>query len=375
MRLTSIAIAAGLCLAAAHGVAGAADFSFSGRGFGHGVGLSQYGAFGAAKAGWGEARIVRFYYPGTRLGTAAAEDRRLRVLVSEGRVRTPVLARRGIVLRGGAGGVVRLPAGNYRLEKAEDRVVLRAASGATVAARLPARLSSGSPLAVAGVRYRGALEVHDAAGRRLDVVNEVPLEAYLRGVVPKEVPDDWGRTAPAAVRAQAIVARSYALASRRRAGHFQLHADTRSQVYGGLDAERARTSAAVRATRGRVVTYRGEVVTTFFYSTSGGRTASAEEVWGEPAPYLVSRRDPFDRVSPYHRWPEPVRVSGRALADGLGLDEPVAGVAVLDRARSPRVARARVVTADGASRTVTGAELQAAAGLRSTWFSVRRVRG
>jgi stage II sporulation protein D len=141
-----------------------------------------------------------------------------------------------------------------------------------------------------------------------------------------------------------------------------------------LDAERAATSAAVRATRGKVVTHRGELVTTFFFSTSGGRTASAEEVWGSAAPYLVSRRDPFDRVSPYHRWPEPVRVSGRELGEALDLDAPVAGMAVLERSRSPRVARVRVVAADGTAKTVTGAEVQAAAGLRSTWFSVRRLR-
>ena len=113
------------------------------------------------------------------------------------------------------------------------------------------------------------------------------------------MPSSW----PAeALRAQAVVARSYALRS-RRSGVFDVYADVRSQMYRGLAGEAATTTAAVRATRAKVVFAAGEVAQTFFFSTSGGRTAAVEEEWGgEPLSYLRSVDDPHDDLSPYHTW-------------------------------------------------------------------------
>ncbi len=371
--IVAVSLLAGLA-AAPQALAAPAEFSFVGRGFGHGVGMSQYGAYGAALTGWGEARIIRHYYPGTTLGRTTPDQRRVRVLLQERRLRTAVVATRAVLARPASGPPVPLPAGPLRVARDAGGAVVTDRAGRAYSLALPVRLTSRAPLAVGGVRYRGAMELHAEGTRRVEVVNDVPLEGYLRGVVPQEVPASWARRAAAAVRAQAIVARSYAVASRSRGAHFELHADTRSQVYGGLDAEDPRAGAAVAATAGRVVRRDGAVVRTYFFSSSGGRTESAAVVWGVPATHLVSRPDPFDRVSPYHRWAEPVRLRGDALADGLGLDAPVTDIRVLERARSPRVVRARVTTADGASTIVSGARLQAAAGLRSTWFSVRRSR-
>ena len=118
-------------------------------------------------------------------------------------------------------------------------------------------------------------------------MNGVGLEPYLWGVVPDEMPDEW----PAeALRAQAVVARSYALAVRRSSGPFDLYPDVRSQVYGGVAAEEASTTAAVNATAGRVLLYGGKVATTFFFSTSGGRTASVEDAWRGRQARAVPRR-------------------------------------------------------------------------------------
>src|ERR671931_1523044 len=123
------------------------------------------------------------------------------------------------------------------------------------------------------------------------------------------MPNSWH---PEALKAQAVVARSYALAV-RKSGAFDLYPDTRSQVYLGLDHERPSTNAAVDATAGKVVLYEGQVAKTFFFSTSGGRTASAEDVWGEPVPFLVSVPDPYDSISPYHDW-GPLAFTGAKLA-------------------------------------------------------------
>ena len=115
---------------------------------------------------------------------------------------------------------------------------------------------------------------------KLRAINMVGLEQYLYGVVPSEMPYTW---APEALKAQAIAARSYALAT-RRTGAFDLYPDTRSQVYLGIEHEKPSTNAAVNATAGQVVLYDGQVAKTYFFSSSGGRTASAEDVWGEPVP-------------------------------------------------------------------------------------------
>jgi SpoIID/LytB domain protein len=123
------------------------------------------------------------------------------------------------------------------------------------------------------------------ARKTLSVVNSLPLDEYVRGVVGGEMPDRWRI---AALEAQAVAARSYALATLKPGAHFDLYGDTRSQVYGGIAYETARTNIAVERTAGKVLTWNGRVATTYFFSTSGGRTADVHEVWPRlPAvPYL-----------------------------------------------------------------------------------------
>ena len=147
--------------------------------------------------------------------------------------------------------------------------------------------------------YRGRMVLSRDGGAVL-VVNHVSLEHYLYGVVPAEMPASW----PAeALKAQAVVARSYALTSRSSGLPWDVFADVRSQVYRGVLAEVPASTAAVRATRGRVVTVGGAVAQTFFFSTSGGRTAANEEGFGgTPLSYLRSVEDPHDDLSPVHTW-------------------------------------------------------------------------
>ena len=107
-------------------------------------------------------------------------------------------------------------------------------------------------------------------------MNTVGLEQYLWGVVPREMPDTW----PAeALKSQAIVARTYALTHMQGLGDFDVYPDTRSQVYGGIAAESAPARDAVNGTAGQVVLYKGELAQTFFFSSSGGRTANVQDVW------------------------------------------------------------------------------------------------
>jgi stage II sporulation protein D len=188
------------------------------------------------------------------------------------------------------------------------------------------------------------------------------------------MPAKWGDDAPAALEAQAIAARSYAMATRRSGGSFDMYADERSQVYGGASAEDPRTTRAVQATAGKVVTYQGTIVTTYFFSTSGGKTENVENVFrGSPEPYLVAVTDnTFDARSPHHVWRDPMTFTDARLAKLLGTKRPVLSLKVLERGASPRVKRLRVVTRSGGVKVMSGVEVRRALGLRDTWFSPKR---
>ncbi|HLB20253.1 MAG TPA: SpoIID/LytB domain-containing protein, partial [Gaiellaceae bacterium] len=259
--------------------AGAATFLVTGHGWGHGVGLSQWGAYGYAQKGALYDKIVLHYFPGTELGPAPVS--RVRVLLTSGVATLDIGSTADFKVRDGTGVVHTVTAGKYTLKPALKLAV----DGQTTPAALPGPLLFQPGAAALGLkhRYRGSIQVDVVAGK-LRAINMVGLEQYLYGVVPSEMPFTWH---PEALKAQAVVARSYALAT-RRTGAFDLYPDTRDQVYLGIEHEKPSTTAAVNATAGQVVLYQGAVAKTYFFSTSGGRTASAEDVWGKPIPYLVS---------------------------------------------------------------------------------------
>ena len=179
------------------------------------------------------------------------------------------------------------------------------------------------------------------------------------------MPEEWHREA---LRAQAVVARSYALATLKPGKLFDLYADTRSQVYGGIRAEEPTTNRAIGATAGRVLIWRSRVATTFYHSTSGGRTASVADVWpkAKVVPYLVSVPDPHDDISKHHRW-GPFRLTPGDVGKLTGTSG-VRDVRV-ERTASGRVAEISIV-GNGLKR-IEGQDFRRTLGLRSTWFSVR----
>jgi SpoIID/LytB domain protein len=227
----------------------------------------------------------------------------------------------------------------------------------------PYTFGSSQPISVDGAPYRGKLAV-SGDGKLVQVIDLVGLESYLKGVVPAEMPMNWP---PEALKAQAVAARSYALANLAKGRPFDLYGDTRSQVYGGVKAEAPRSSAAVDATKGELVLYNGKVADTLFFSTSGGRTASALESTGIAVPYLIPVSDPYDTLSPYHDW-GPVVLDAAKVAKALKLSAPLADMQ-LATGPSGRVRSVTVVSDDDSQVTLTGNQVRTALGLRSTWFS------
>ncbi|MGE5561227.1 MAG: SpoIID/LytB domain-containing protein [Chloroflexota bacterium] len=179
---------------------------------------------------------------------------------------------------------------------------------------LTAAAGADNYLTYAGRRYRGSMRiVTDNAG--LILINVLPLEEYLFGVVPREVGADWPIEAQ---KAQAVSARTFALASTGKYGSYDVRNTTESQVYGGLNDEKPLSTEAVLATAGEVATYQGKLISTYFYSSSGGYTESNENVWpgGSPLPYLRSQPDPFDSIGPWNSWHRDLTLDeiGRLLA-------------------------------------------------------------
>jgi stage II sporulation protein D len=352
--------------------ASAADVVIDGRGRGHGIGMSQYGAYGyALREGRDHRFILEHYYTGTTLGDAPGT--RMRVLLQASRA--PSVS--GATAARGGGRLVRLTAARrYRFTPiARGRLVLTDVSTGRRRARLrgPITITGGATtrlwgLAQNGVTsglYRGRM-VFSRSGRSVLAVNCVGLEPYLFGVVPAEMPSSW----PAeALKAQAVVARSYALTSRRGGPTFDVYADVRSQVYRGVTGEMSTTNEAVRATTGRVVLAAGQVAQTFFFSTSGGRTQGNEEEWGgAPYSYLRPVDDPHDDLSPYHTWQ--VRLSRARVASLLRdyTQGRFRRLRVRSRTPSERVATVSVV-GRGGTTVVSGATVRARLGLLSNWIT------
>ncbi len=206
----------------------------------------------------------------------------------------------------------------------------------------------------------------------MDVINLVPTEKYVRGVVPCEVPASW---LAQAVQTQAVAARSYGYATRHSGSRFDAYPDTRSQEYCPIERQAAASDAAVAATQRQVVMYNGSVATTFFSSSSGGRTSSINASWGGTnLGYLVPVGDPYDGangMNPNHTW-APRLYTQAGLAAALGLPGVVRTLDQTVDAPSQRVTTAVFHTSHG-DRSYTGTGVQSAMGLRSTYFRLLQV--
>lgn len=321
--------------------------------------MSQYGAQGYAQNGFTYDQILAHYYPGTELGTAPVN--RVRVLLAN----TPsvtISSLGDVKLKDGVGTTTILPAASWTFGPGLKFKL----PGSDQAQPLTGPLTftaTTSPLFFKRP-YRGTFTI-TTDGKKLTLVDTLGLEPYLYGVVPSEMPSTW---LPDALDAQAIVARSYALAMRKTSGLFDVYSDTRSQVYGGLLAEKPSTTEAVAASAGEVLLYDGKVAATYFYSTSGGKTASIADVWNaQPVPYLVSVSDPYDTISPYHDW-GPLSFTALQVRKALKLPGRLLDVQTNLNA-SGRVSTVDAV-GDQGELTVGADVLRSGLGLRSTWFSI-----
>lgn len=229
---------------------------------------------------------------------------------------------------------------------------------------------------VNGASYRGYITLLKKNG--FTIINNVQVEDYLYGVVPKEMPPNWPVEA---LQAQSVAARTFALKNRKRHSTegFDLCSTSHCQVYEGMAAETRTTTDAVNHTRGEVLFYKGNVIDALFHTDSGGMTESSENVWGSSVPYLHAvtevqmQTQPWSRTISVESFVRSVEQDGRSLLGTLKeirLSPLTVGKGSGDRTPSGRVRSAEFVGTKGRV-VLSGNELRSMFSLPSTLFSVR----
>jgi SpoIID/LytB domain protein len=366
--------------------------SISGHGYGHGIGMSQYGAEGAARQGLSYSQILAHYYPGTALSTKTGD---IRVLISgQTSDNTEVAGQSGLEL--------------YEISAKRRTALPTKVDGKTVTgwrmvpyvsgssrsklqvktdggyrnfydsgSRLPnwyndAQISSSSTvkLTVSGgsMVVRGAVRATSVASQGArDTVNVLSIEDYVRGVIAAEMPSSWSSEA---LKAQAVAARSYGARSIGSHSSYDICSTTACQVYKGASSETSNTDAAVKGTAGKVLTYKGSVAVTQFSSSSGGYTASSASVGTYP--YLKAVNDPYDNWSgnANHSWK--VTVTASKIEQAYPTIGTLQKMTITKRSGNGdfggRVT-SLVLTGSKKSVTISGDDARWAFGMKSNWFA------
>ncbi|MEO8272651.1 MAG: SpoIID/LytB domain-containing protein, partial [Chloroflexota bacterium] len=368
-----------------------ASITVYGRGWGHGVGLSQYGAKGRALDGQTAAQILAHYYAGTSIATTTNKAVRVLVLASFAATATNPVQVYGRGATWTIDGVDKTFPVDARLRFTPTvsgttttwKVLVTATDGSTLySAASPSsirvRSGAGSTLQLFSTpsaydRFRAVLRLIGATNgtSTVNVVNELPMESYLMGVVPAEISATWPVES---IRAQAIAARSYAeYRLHPTTGTFDVYNDTRSQVYFGYLAEKTATSAAITATAGKVLrTSSGAKVTALFHSADGGATENNENVFVSATgakvagvySYLRGSMDrradgtTYDNTSPYTTWKTKTytlaQIQAWFAADTRSNVGALVAIDLRNRGISGRLISVTLIGANGTTKKVSG---------------------
>lgn len=383
-------------------------FTLTGRGWGHGIGMSQYGARAYAEHGAKYDAILRRYYQGTSLGTIAAKTVRVAIDKDAASKSSYTLRANTSYLKfqqpdgyvysaptGGAAYTVSVYSGDIvEVKRASDGALMKRLFGPVLAWEygngMVEVVTPSGPQVWSSVVYKGQMRLHPYAGK-IYCYNHVSMEDYVRGVAPRETPASWHQEA---LKAQCVAARSYAYVSLRSASYdYDVFCTTRSQVYNGYGRASGGTvtrhsydylyDTPVAATANQVVKYGSTVVQTFFFSTSGGYTENIETVWpgATPQPYYRAVKDEWEYTagSPYHEWPEKTNsYTATALRTKLltqfsssQLPGKIVDVQITSRGTSGRVKSILLKGAAGDDKVISHSQIssfKSALGMRDKWF-------
>ncbi|MCW2788572.1 MAG: hypothetical protein JWP56_875 [Aeromicrobium sp.] len=358
------------------------SFTLTGHGFGHGIGMSQYGAQGAAKDGVAYSKILSTYYPGTDLATRTGT---MRVLISKDTTAAVTVAgRSGLTFRQIGGSSLALPTtvGGKTVERWQirpgavnaKRSALQYRTDGTWATYKSRTWTGDAQLEAPTLKlvlpdgstatYRTALRssVPTAGSTDRNTVNVLPLEHYVRGVVAAEMPSSWSAEA---LKAQAVAARTYGVRGLVPSRYYDMCDTTSCQVYRGKSGETTATNAAVSATEGKIVTYDGKPALTQYSSSSGGWTAPGSQA------YLTAVKDPYDDWSgnANHDWKVTAKIA--TLQNAYPKLGSITKMTVKSRVGGGDWGgRVSTVTLTGSksSATISGPTMRMTLGLKSAWF-------
>lgn len=354
--------------------------TFKGHGYGHGIGMSQYGAEGGARAGKKYNQILSHYYPGTKLSDKSAT---IRVLISADTTDSVyVQPKSGLKLRTLANNKVEtLPTAvsgrkvsawsidTAKETKKKNSVYYKSGSTWYTYRTFATDAQFEGPTSIALVMpngsaraFRGALRSTKPTATSRDTVNVLNLEDYTRGVVAREMPSSWHLEA---LKAQSVAARTFGARYLGSTKHYDICDTTSCQVYGGVADETSRTNSAINGTKGKILTYDGAAALTQFSSSSGGYTNAGS------APYLKPVSDPWNNWSgsKWHSWSQAVSASTiQKKYPNIGT---LKSVTVTKRngygALGGRVVSMTLQGSKG-TKTISGVDARWAFGLRSDWF-------
>ncbi len=385
-----------------------AGFLFSGRGNGHGLGMSQWGARGRAAAGQDYGRILSDYYHGTQIESRDTSGT-VRVSLTHGpldlsrawpRLFSPLpmvagpVTVEGAALHAAAGQVIGFAANTAGRPVAfvtspdgtakgspvviSGTLTIRATSPAGIRTNLLETMGADFRSGAEQRRYGGVLQIIPRGGATVLPVNVLPIEDYLKGVVPAEMPAYWGAEA---LKSQAVAARTYALRKilLGGSGDFDLEGNEFDQAYGGLTEAQKATDDAVSATRGQVLTSGGHLIDALYTASDGGHSENSEYGfihWNHglrPAaslPYLHGIADPLDHAPSWQIGPLSPSDAATILRDnGEDLGDRLLGIDILQTGPSGRILGVRL-RGSSSSDEVSGPYLRFLFGLPDTLVTI-----
>lgn len=220
--------------------------------------------------------------------------------------------------------------------------------------------------------YRGSIVIKPSNCGKMTVINELDIEQYLYGVMPKEMPTSWSLEA---LKAQAVSARTYAVSnfSKWEKYGFDLTDDTRDQVYGGYNVENLRTNRAVDETCGEILLYDGKPITALYHSDSGGITEDNNEVFGTDIPYLKPVKEKYETTSPNRFWKKRYSIDdinrrAQAVVNEIGT---IHDISILERSKSGRASKI-LFSGDRGEKVLSGGNVRNILGLKSTLFDINK---
>ncbi|BAB07367.1 BH3648 [Halalkalibacterium halodurans C-125] len=286
------------------------------RQFGHGVGMTQWGAYGMSQQGFTYRQILTYYYTDVTVSSSSSyRNTNVRVMIGDEQINSATFSSTGtysvqnistgqflftnvtgnttVTYGSGGDGTFRITnGGTTRTTQSEVRIVPN--NSATIR-------YVGNNKNQVGQYYRGALHLTKSRINNLqsnfvmDVINHVDIDTYLEGVVPYEMIPSWAQLN--AFKAQAVAARTYAFRNRVPTRHFDMYDDTRSQVYHGVpqgDRNNALVNQAIHETSGEVILHNNSLIDAVYSASASGHTVDARDVWGNDIAYLKGKRDPYD---------------------------------------------------------------------------------